>query len=100
MEERTELLALSCRDFAGQTASAAPTPGGGSAAAYAGTLGMALVNMVARLTLGKKKYAGVEAEVAELLDKGEQIRETLLATVQADADAFAPLRSRRFRSPI
>lgn len=91
MEERTELLALSCRDFAGQTASAAPTPGGGSAAAYAGTLGMALVNMVARLTLGKKKYAGVEAEVAELLDKGEQIRETLLATVQADADAFVPL---------
>lgn len=91
MEERTDLMALSCREFADQTASAAPTPGGGGAAAYAGALGMALVNMVSRLTLGKKKYADVQVEVAELLDKGEQIREALLATAQADADAFAPL---------
>lgn len=89
--KETEFMALSCRDFADQTASAAPTPGGGGAAAYAGALGMALVNMVARLTLGKKKYADVEAEVAALLAEGEQIREALLAAVQADADAFAPL---------
>ncbi len=87
----TELMALSCRDFADQTASAAPTPGGGGAAAYAGALGMALVNMVARLTLGKKKYADVEDEVTALLAEGEQIRGGLLAAVQADADAFAPL---------
>lgn len=90
MEEK-DLMALSCREFADQTASAAPTPGGGGAAAYAGALGMALVNMVSRLTLGKKKYADVQVEVAELLDKGEQIREALLATAQADADAFVPL---------
>lgn len=90
MEEKN-LMALSCREFAGQTASAAPTPGGGGAAAYAGALGMALVNMVSRLTLGKKKYADVEDEAAALLAEGEQIREALLAAVQADADAFAPL---------
>ncbi len=87
----TELMALSCREFADATASAAPTPGGGGAAAYAGALGMALVNMVSRLTLGKKKYADVEAEIAALLAEGEQIRAALLAAVQADAAAFQPL---------
>lgn len=87
----TELLNLPLRDFADQTASTAPVPGGGGAAAYSGALGMALVNMVAGLTIGKKKYADVEPEVKELLAAGEEIRTGLLAAVEADAAAFAPL---------
>jgi glutamate formiminotransferase/formiminotetrahydrofolate cyclodeaminase len=46
-------------DFIEQLASASPTPGGGSAAAYTAAEGAALVTMVVRLTLGKKKYAEV-----------------------------------------
>ena len=86
-----DFLQLSARESADKTASADPVPGGGGAAAYAGALGMGLVNMVSRLTVGKKKYAEVEAEVTALLAEGEEIRAALLAAVQADADAFAPL---------
>ena len=86
-----DFLQLSAQEFADKTASADPVPGGGGAAAYAGALGMGLVNMVSRLTIGKKKYAEVEAEVTALLADGEEIRAALLAAVQADADAFAPL---------
>lgn len=86
-----ELLNLTLRDFADQTAGPAPVPGGGGAAAYSGALGMALVNMVATLTIGKKKYADVEPEIKDLLAAGEDIRAGLLAAVDADAAAFAPL---------
>lgn len=89
--ENIDFLQLSAREFADKTASADPVPGGGGAAAYVGALGMGLVNMVSRLTVGKKKYAEVEAEVTALLAEGEEIWAALLAAVQADADAFAPL---------
>lgn len=87
----TEFLQLSLGEFADQTASAAPVPGGGGAAAYSGALGMALVDMVANLTIGKKKYADVEDEVRGLLARGEEIRAGLQAAVEQDAAAFAPL---------
>ncbi|HEU4725278.1 MAG TPA: cyclodeaminase/cyclohydrolase family protein, partial [Candidatus Eisenbacteria bacterium] len=44
-------------EFLDEVASSAPTPGGGSVAALAGSLAGALATMVARLTIGKKKYA-------------------------------------------
>ena len=50
----------SCREFARRLASADPTPGGGGAAAAAAALGTALGEMVAALTVGKKRYAAVE----------------------------------------
>jgi glutamate formiminotransferase/formiminotetrahydrofolate cyclodeaminase len=65
-----------------------PTPGGGSAAAYSGAAGAALVAMVARLTTGKKKYAAVEAQMTNILDRAEQLREELTEAVVRDADAF------------
>jgi len=65
-----------------------PTPGGGSAAAYSGAAGAALVAMVARLTTGKKKYAAVEARMMNILDRAEQLREELTEAVVRDADAF------------
>ena len=54
-------------DFLGKLASEAPTPGGGSVAALMGSMGAALVSMVANLTGGKKKYESVEEEVKKLL---------------------------------
>jgi glutamate formiminotransferase/formiminotetrahydrofolate cyclodeaminase len=69
-------------------ASGDPTPGGGSAAAYSGAMAAALVSMVARLTIGKKKYASVEAQMEEILLQSEKIRSQLTSLVQQDATAF------------
>lgn len=64
------------------------TPGGGSAAAYSGAMGAALVAMVARLTLGKKKYADVEPEIQEILVSAEKLRSVLTLGIERDAAAF------------
>ena len=71
-----------------ELAGAAPTPGGGSAAALAGTLAAALVAMVARLTIGRKAYAGVEARAREILAEAEQLRAELRRLVDEDAAAY------------
>jgi glutamate formiminotransferase/formiminotetrahydrofolate cyclodeaminase len=71
-----------------ELAGAAPTPGGGSAAALAGTLAAALVAMVARLTIGRKAYAAVEARAREILAEAEQLRAELRRLVDEDAAAY------------
>lgn len=84
--------------FLAELASSAPTPGGGGAAALCGALGIALGNMVGSLTLGKKKYADVQEDIAELNAKAEALRDGFVALVDADAEAFAPL-SRAYSIP-
>ncbi len=79
-------------------ASSAPTPGGGGAAALCGAVGIALGNMVGNLTLGKKKYAEVQEDIAALNAKAEALRADFLALIDADADAFEPL-SRAYGIP-
>ena len=74
--------------FLDDLAAASPTPGGGSAAAQAGAMGAALVAMVARLTIGKKKYAGVEAQMNEILNQAERLRQELTEAVEQDSAAF------------
>jgi formiminotetrahydrofolate cyclodeaminase len=78
----------SIHQFLDRLASKSPTPGGGSVAAIAGSMGAALVSMVANLTLGKKGYEGVQAEMEETLVRAESLRKSLSALVQADVDAF------------
>jgi glutamate formiminotransferase/formiminotetrahydrofolate cyclodeaminase len=75
-------------DFLDALAAGTAAPGGGSAAAYAGAAGAALVAMVARLTIGKKKYAQVEAEMQTMLEKAETLRAELSQAIQEDASAF------------
>lgn len=94
----TNFYNMTLGEFADELASAAAVPGGGGAAAYGGALAMALVDMVARLTIGKKKYAEVEGEVCDMLARGEEIRADLLAAVEQDAEAFEPL-SRAYGLP-
>jgi glutamate formiminotransferase/formiminotetrahydrofolate cyclodeaminase len=74
--------------FLDALASDAPTPGGGSASAYSGAVGAALVAMVARLTIGKKKYAPVEAQMQAVLEKAERLRQELTQAIDEDAAAF------------
>ena len=81
-------------DLAGGT----PAPGGGSAAALAGALAAALVAMVARLTTGRKAYAGVQGRVAAILAEAEALRATLRRLVDEDAEAYARV-SAAYRRP-
>ena len=80
-----------CREFVEVLASNAPVPGGGGAAALVGAIGTALGNMVGSLTVGKKKYADVEAEIIALKAKCDQLQKDLLDQVPADAEGFEPL---------
>ena len=81
----------SCREFVEVLASNAPVPGGGGAAALVGAIGTALGNMVGSLTVGKKKYADVEAEIIALKEKCDGLQKDLLDQVPADAVGFEPL---------
>ncbi len=74
--------------FLDELAAGTPAPGGGSAAAYSGAAGAALAAMVARLTIGKKKYAAVEAEMQSILVRAERLRAELTQAIQDDAAAF------------
>jgi glutamate formiminotransferase/formiminotetrahydrofolate cyclodeaminase len=69
-------------------AGGAPVPGGGSAAALAGTLAGALVAMVARLTIGRKTYASVEGRAKDILADADRLRGELRRLVDEDAAAY------------
>jgi len=74
--------------FLDELASALPAPGGGSAAAYAGAMGAALVAMVSGLTIGRKKYAEVEAEMQAVRVMAEKLRAEMTQAVDDDAASF------------
>ena len=71
--------------------SKAPVPGGGGASALAGALGNALGQMVVNLTVGKKKYAEVEEEMQEYLERLKTMQQEFLHLSDRDAEEFAPL---------
>jgi glutamate formiminotransferase/formiminotetrahydrofolate cyclodeaminase len=77
--------------FTEELAAPTPTPGGGSAGAFAGAMGAALVAMVAGLTIGKKKYAEVEAEMQAIRVMAEGLRKELGQAVGDDAASFEVL---------
>ena len=86
-----EYTKLQSRDFIEKVASKDPVPGGGSVAALVGALGAALGNMVASLTVGKKKYADVEDEMQEMIVEIREIQAHLLELVEKDIEVFEPL---------
>jgi formiminotetrahydrofolate cyclodeaminase len=74
--------------FVDELASNSPVPGGGSVAAVSGALGAALSEMVANLTIGKKKYIESEEEMKELAVKASQLRTKLLDDIQRDSNSY------------
>lgn len=85
------MLEQKTTDFLESLSSSQPVPGGGGACAAVGAFSSALGMMVANLTVGKKKYASVEAEIIEVRTKLERVRDQLAALTDRDAQAFAPL---------
>ncbi len=87
------LIEKSVKDFIAQTASGEPTPGGGSVAALAGSLGAALTSMVSNLTVGKKAYEELsddaKAKIQENFKGIEKALAELTDIVDEDTNAFS-----------
>ncbi len=82
---------LKCTEFIDILATKAPVPGGGGASALVGAIGTALGSMVGDLTVGKKKYADVEADVIAIMGKAKVLQQKFIDLVAADAEVFEPL---------
>ncbi len=82
------LVSMTLTDFANETASESPAPGGGSIAAYVGALGVSLATMVANLSSHKKGWDERWEEFSNWAEKGEQYKNELLKLVDADTNAF------------
>ncbi|MBI2722038.1 MAG: glutamate formimidoyltransferase [Bacteroidetes bacterium] len=84
----SKLVSMNLRAFADETASESPAPGGGSIAAYIGSLGVSLATMVANLSSHKKGWDERWEEFSEWAEKGQKIKDELLRLVDADTAAF------------
>jgi len=79
---------LSIVDYLAKTASGEPVPGGGSSAALSAALAAALVEMVANLTIGRKGFEAVDAEMRAVAEKAAGLRAKLTADIDRDSDAY------------
>ena len=87
-EKQDKLVNLSLQEFANETASESPAPGGGSIAAYMGSLGISLATMVANLSSHKKGWDQRWKEFSAWAEKGQKIKDELLYLVDEDTNAF------------
>jgi len=84
----SKLVNMTLTDFADETASESPAPGGGSIAAYVGSLGAALATMVANLSSHKKGWDARWEEFSDWAEKGDRYKNELVALVDKDTAAF------------
>lgn len=82
------LIDMDLKSFMDETASESPAPGGGSVAAYIGSLGVALGTMVANLSAHKRGWDERWKEFSEWAEKGKEIQNILLKLVDEDTLAF------------
>ncbi|MBR4805023.1 MAG: glutamate formimidoyltransferase [Bacteroidales bacterium] len=88
MAVKERLIRMTCKDFAVETASESPAPGGGSISAYMGALGAALGTMVANLSSHKRGWDERWKEFSDWAEKGQTLMNELLALVDEDTAAF------------
>ncbi len=82
------LVELSIKQFLGKTAGNEPVPGGGSVSALNAALASALAEMVANLTIGKKKYEEKEPVMQQIAKKAAKYQEEFIRDIDADSDAY------------
>jgi formiminotetrahydrofolate cyclodeaminase len=82
---------LTINEFIEKLGSKDAVPGGGGAAALTASLGISLCKMAANLTVGKKKFADVEAEMYEIIVECDKLSAEFVELIQKDADGFLPL---------
>jgi formiminotetrahydrofolate cyclodeaminase len=79
---------LSIVEYLAKTASGDPVPGGGSSAALNAALAAALVEMVANLTIGRKNFESVDAEMRAVAEKASSLRQKLVQDIDRDSDSY------------
>ena len=84
----SKLISMTLTDFADETASESPAPGGGSISAYVGSLGASLATMVANLSSHKKGWDSRWEEFSDWAEKGQYYKDGLLKLVDLDTTAF------------
>ncbi|MBK7374078.1 MAG: glutamate formimidoyltransferase [Chitinophagaceae bacterium] len=87
-KKSNRLVSMTLTDFANETASESPAPGGGSISAYVGALGISLGTMVANLSSHKKGWDDRWKEFSDWAEKGEYYKNELVKLVDADTAAF------------
>ena len=88
MASKEHLVRLSVKDFAKETASESPAPGGGSVSACMGAFGAALATMVANLSAHKRGWDERWKEFSDVAEKGQAIMKELIDLVDEDTAAF------------
>ena len=89
----SKLISMSLHAFADETSSESPAPGGGSIAAYMGSLGVSLATMVANLSSHKRGWDERWKEFSDWAAKGQAYKDTLLHLVDEDTIAFNKIMS-------
>ncbi|MBI4930455.1 MAG: glutamate formimidoyltransferase [Bacteroidetes bacterium] len=92
-KNKMNLIGMSLSDFADETASESPAPGGGSISAYIGALGISLGTMVANLSSHKKGWDEQWEEFSKWAEKGQKVKDELLKLVDEDTNAFNKIMS-------
>ena len=92
-KSKNKLVSMTLSDFADETASESPAPGGGSISAYVGSLGISLATMVANLSSHKKGWEERWKEFSTWAEQGQQIKNELLKLVDEDTNAFNKIMS-------
>ncbi|MCT4590752.1 MAG: glutamate formimidoyltransferase [Carboxylicivirga sp.] len=87
-DDKKQLIDMNLTEFADETASESPAPGGGSISAYVGSLGAALGTMVANLSAHKRGWDERWEEFSDWAEKGMAVEKELLALVDEDTNAF------------
>lgn len=90
MAEEESVLSIDT-EFVERLSSSDPTPGGGGAAAYCGAVAGACATMVANITYGNDKYEAVHNQIAESVNRLNDVVSDLLYLVDEDAHAFEPV---------
>lgn len=88
LEGAPRLASLSIRQFLDELADDSPAPGGGSVSALAGSMGAGLAAMVAAISHTKKGYESKQADLERIAVRAQQLKDQLLAAVDADTAAF------------
>ncbi|HUP47909.1 MAG TPA: glutamate formimidoyltransferase [Thermoanaerobaculia bacterium] len=91
LAKESPLVSMTLRQFADELSSNSPAPGGGSVAALAGALGAGLAAMVAVLSHEKKGFDAVQADLDRIAVRAQELKDQLLAAVDADTAAFDTL---------
>ncbi len=83
------LTDLTVKDFLNKVISNEPVPGGGSISALNAAIAASLTGMVANLTIGRKKYASVEDEMAEVVAQVTELQKRFIEDVDRDSEAYS-----------